>query len=84
MLKYGHFCCLNKQERQDHLKMLQQRSMFEQWSKGSASECGENAWAKENELLGNAAEGFIVNAAREQNEAEVRISPSISCILKPH
>lgn len=72
-----------EKERQDHLKMLQQRSMFEQWSKASASE-GEKAWAKENELLGNAAEGFIVNVAREQDEAEIRISKSISCILKPH
>lgn len=31
-----------------------------------------------------ATEGFIINTSREQNEAEVRVSPSISCILKPH
>lgn len=28
--------------------------------------------------------GFIVNVSKEKNEAKVRVSPSISCILKPH
>ena len=64
--------------------MLQQRYMFEQWSNGSPIECGEKAWAKENKLLGNVVEGFNLNSFREQNVAEVKISPSISCILKSH
>eukprot|EP01018_Ginkgo_biloba_P006063 Gb_33142 [translate_table: standard] len=73
-----------EKERQDRLKMLQQRSMFEQWSKGSASVNADKGWAGDNEVLGSATEGYIVNVAREQNEEEVRVSPSISCCLKPH
>ncbi|KAH9311732.1 hypothetical protein KI387_026767, partial [Taxus chinensis] len=73
-----------EKERQDHLKMLQQRSMFEQWSKGSTSSCGDKVWLSDNEILGNPAEGYIVNIAREHNEKEVRVSPMISYILKTH
>ncbi|XP_057868490.1 protein CHROMATIN REMODELING 20 isoform X1 [Cryptomeria japonica] len=71
-----------EKERQDHLKMLQQQS--EQWSKGSTSLHGDKAWLTDNEILGNPAEGYIVNVAREHNEKEVRVSPMISYILKPH
>lgn len=54
--------------RKDHLKKLN----------------GDKALLSHNGMLGNPAEGYIVNIAREHNEREVRVSPMTSYILKPH
>eukprot|EP01018_Ginkgo_biloba_P007696 Gb_12727 [translate_table: standard] len=72
-----------QKECQDCLKMIQQRSMFEQWSKGSTSVNSNKGWVGGNEVLRSATGDYIVNVAREQNEEVITFLYTIMKTVDP-
>ncbi|ONK70933.1 uncharacterized protein A4U43_C04F3010 [Asparagus officinalis] len=69
--------------RQEHLKSMQVQSA----SKSSCiniSSLSGNVACVTKDMMGDPAEGYIVNVAREEHEEPVKIPPSISRNLKPH
>ncbi|XP_015697378.1 protein CHROMATIN REMODELING 20 isoform X2 [Oryza brachyantha] len=70
--------------RQEHLKSMQEQSASKSASKLKSNSIGTSFEAPTEVSLEYVEDGHIVNVAREEDEAPVRIPSSISAKLKPH
>ncbi|XP_031481997.1 protein CHROMATIN REMODELING 20 isoform X2 [Nymphaea colorata] len=71
-----------EKERQEHIRSL--HIAGKSWSAFISDQSGSDAKISAEELTGDAANGYIVNVAREENEEPIRVPSSISTFLKPH